>query len=437
MTEVNHSVSKGAAGRIADLLAREKAVLVDYASAISGSAGRLVFSLAYFVALANTLTIADFGLFATASAAGVMLSRLLAFGFTAPLYRVATVRPQLIGAFTAGFLMLSAISLPAIAAAGWAVYALFFAATMPAAIFAAVLAAETLLWRPVEVVVIVLNGTGRFGLASVMVILGTLLRALAALAFMAWPARDLAAWSGFYLAANAISLAVAAGFLYPRQRLRLRPALYWRRLGDPFAVAGAEVLFYLQMEFDKLVVLSLGGPHLAGVYAIIMRLVDLTAIPIRTFTMMLVQKMMRTPATLARAGTRAAIEGGVFAVSTLALGALALVLSVFPRLLGDNVSEAAPLVALALLVPGFRNLVEYQAELLFARGQTFVRAVNLALLAALKGGLLWLVLDRTSEISTMVLSLNPVFLILYLASTVLTYGAMRRGRPASRVSAPR
>lgn len=49
MTEVNHSVSKGAAGRIADLLAREKAVLVDYASAISGSAGRLVFSLAYFL----------------------------------------------------------------------------------------------------------------------------------------------------------------------------------------------------------------------------------------------------------------------------------------------------------------------------------------------------------------------------------------------------
>ena len=308
---------------------------------------------------------------------------------------------------------------------------------MPAAIFAAVLAAETLLWRPVEVVVIVLNGTGRFGRASVMVILGTLLRALAALAFMAWPARDLAAWSGFYLAANAISLAVAAGFLYPRQRLRLRRRSTGGGSAIRSAVAGAEVLFYLQMEFDKLVVLSLGGPHLAGVYAIIMRLVDLTAIPIRTFTMMLVQKMMRTPATLARAGTRAAIEGGVFAVSTLALGALALVLSVFPRLLGDNVSEAAPLVALALLVPGFRNLVEYQAELLFARGQTFLRAVNLALLAALKGGLLWLVLDRTSEIATMVLSLNPVFLILYLASTVLTYGAMRRGRPASRVSAPR
>ncbi len=436
MTEVNHSVSKGAAGRIADLLAREKAVLVDYASAISGSAGRLVFSLAYFVALANTLTIADFGLFATASAAGVMLSRLLAFGFIAPLYRVATVRPQLIGAFTAGFLMLSALSLPAIAAAGWAVYALFFATTMPVAIFAAVVAAEALLWRPVEVVVIVLNGTGRFGLASVMVVLGTVLRALAALAFMAWPGRDLAAWSGFYLAANALSLAVAAGFLYPRQRLRLRPALYWRRLGNSLAVAGADMLFYLQMEFDKLVVLSLGGAHLAGVYAIIMRLVDLTAIPIRTFTMMLVQKMMRTPAMLARAGVRAAIEGSVFAVSTLALGALALVLSVFPRLLGDNVAEAAPLVALALLVPGFRNLVEYQAELLFARGQTVVRAVNLALLAALKGGLLWLVLDRAAETSTMVLSLNPVFLTLYLASTVLTYGAMRRGR-AGRLSAPR
>ena len=73
----------------------------DYASAISGSAGRLVFSLIYFVALANTLSIADFGLFATASATGVMLSRILAFGYITALYRTATVRPALFGGFTA------------------------------------------------------------------------------------------------------------------------------------------------------------------------------------------------------------------------------------------------------------------------------------------------------------------------------------------------
>jgi O-antigen/teichoic acid export membrane protein len=185
-------------------------------------------------------------------------------------------------------------------------------------------------------------------------------------------------------------------------------------------------LFYLQSEFDKLLVLAIGGPHLAGIYAIIMRLVDLTAIPIRTFSMMLVQRMMRAPDLLSRLAVKSGIEGGVFAVSTLALLALGIVLHFFPNALGRNVSEAAPLVALAICVPGLRNLVEYQAELLFARGQTAVRALNLGLLAALKALLLTYVLTTISDTSELVLSLNIVFLLLYLASMLLTYSALRR-----------
>ncbi|TJW42541.1 MAG: lipopolysaccharide biosynthesis protein, partial [Mesorhizobium sp.] len=100
--------------------------------------------------------------------------------------------------------------------------------------------------------------------------------------------------------------------------------------------------------------------------------VDLTAIPIRTFSMMLVQRMMRAPELLSRLSVKSGIEGGVFAVSTLALATLGIVLHFFPNALGSNVAEAAPLVALAICVPGLRNLVEYQAELLFARGQTLV-----------------------------------------------------------------
>lgn len=191
-------------------------------------------------------------------------------------------------------------------------------------------------------------------------------------------------------------------------------------------VAGAEILFYLQSEFDKLLVLAIGGPHLAGIYAIIMRLVDLTAIPIRTFSMMLVQRMMRAPDLLSRLTVKSGIEGGVFLVSTLALLALGIVLHFFPNALGRNVSEAAPLVALAICVPGLRNLVEYQAELLFARGQTAVRALNLGLLAALKALLLTYVLTTISDTSRLVLSLNIVFLLLYLASMLLTYSALRR-----------
>ncbi|RWI16202.1 lipopolysaccharide biosynthesis protein [Mesorhizobium sp.] len=426
MTEAGNIPQKRHLARIGAFLAERRRLVRDYLSAISGAGGRLVFSLAYFIALASTLSIAEFGMFATASAAGVMLSRILAFGFISALYRTATIRPNLIGTFTAGFLLLGAISLPLLAAAAYGVYLVFFASTVPLSVFAAIVFAEALLWRPVEVALIVNNGLGKFGRAALMTILATALRALGAVLFMFAAQPSIGVWSWYYIGANAASLLIAFGFFYPRQRLRLRLALYLRRLADSIYVAGAEVLFYLQMEFDKLLVLAIGGPHLAGIYAIIMRLVDLTAIPIRTFSMMLVQRMMRAPELLSRLSVKSGIEGGVFAVSTLALATLGIVLHFFPNALGSNVAEAAPLVALAICVPGLRNLVEYQAELLFARGQTLVRAINLALLAGMKAVLLTYVLTNIPGTPDLVLSLNVVFLLLYLASALLTYSAMRR-----------
>ncbi|CAH2395710.1 lipopolysaccharide biosynthesis protein [Mesorhizobium escarrei] len=426
MTEAGNIPQRRPLARIGAFVTGRRGLVRDYLSAISGAGGRLVFSLAYFIALANTLSIAEFGMFATASAAGVMLSRILAFGFISALYRTATIRPNLIGTFTAGFLLLGAISLPLLAAASYGVYLVFFASTVPLSVFAAIVFAEALLWRPVEVALIVNNGLGKFGRAALLTILATALRALGAVLFMVAAQPTIAVWSWYYIGANAASLLIAFGFFYPRQRLRLRLALYLRRLADSIYVAGAEVLFYLQMEFDKLLVLAIGGPHLAGIYAIIMRLVDLTAIPIRTFSMMLVQRMMRAPELLSRLSVKSGIEGGVFLVSTLALAALGIVLHFFPNALGRNVAEAAPLVALAICVPGLRNLVEYQAELLFARGQTLVRAINLALLAGLKAVLLTYVLTNIPDTPDLVLSLNVVFLLLYLASALLTYSAMRR-----------
>lgn len=425
LTPSGDTFSQKMAPALPEFLRKRIGLVRDYATAISGSAGRLVFSLVYFVALANTLSIAEFGLFATASATGVMLSRLFAFGFITALYRIATVRPALIGVYTAGFIAMALLSVPVVGLAGLGAFEIFFSGQMALAVFMTVIAAECLLWRPVEAVVIVNNGMGKFGRAAILVIFGTLIRAVAAGALLLWPERDLATWSQLYLAANAVSLLVAVVFFYPRRRLRLKPAVYLRKLPDSLYVAGAEMLFYLQMEMDKLLVLALGGSHLAGIYAIIMRLVDLTAIPIRTFTMMLVQRLMRAPEILARPLRRIGIESGIFAVSTLALGALALILTFFPNLLGSNVSEASPLIGLALFIPGLRNLTEYQAELLFARGQTLLRAMNLALLAALKAVLLSLILVQSLEVEHLILALNGVFALLYLASALLTYSAMK------------
>jgi O-antigen/teichoic acid export membrane protein len=296
---------------------------------------------------------------------------------------------------------------------------------MKVAIFVIVIAAEALLWRPAELVIIVNNGMGRFGRAALLTIIGTAMRAAAAVAFIALPSPGLAEWSWIYLAANAVSLAIGIVFFYPRQALVLKPKLYFKRLPDALYVAGAEMLFYLQMELDKLLVLSIGGAKLAGIYAIVMRLVDLTAIPIRAFSMMLVQKLMRAPEMLAQWRMRFGIEGAVFAVSTLALLALAILLHFFPNALGRNVAEAAPLVVLALFVPGLRNLVEYQAELLFGRGQMLLRAFNLALLALVKGALLTWMLATVGDTADLVWSLNWLFAALYAVSAFATYSALR------------
>src|SRR5690606_28550224 len=166
----------------------------------------------------------------------------------APLYRIATVKPHLIGAYTAGFLSMSAVSLPLLALASSAVYFLFFNADMPTAAFAMVVGAEALLWRPTEAVIIVNNGLKRFGRGAFLTIFGTAIRALAAAIFVLAATRDLWSWTLFYAAANALSLAVGILFFYPRQKLRLKPVLYWRRLADSIYVACAEVVFYLQSE---------------------------------------------------------------------------------------------------------------------------------------------------------------------------------------------
>ena len=104
-----------------------------------------------------------------------MLSRILGFGFISGLYRIATVKPRLLGTFTGGFLLLSLLSLPVLVLATGATFLLFFDGLVDWRIFAAIVVAEALLWRPTEAVIIVNNGLGRFGRGSLLTILGTAL----------------------------------------------------------------------------------------------------------------------------------------------------------------------------------------------------------------------------------------------------------------------
>ncbi|MEC5291788.1 lipopolysaccharide biosynthesis protein [Aurantimonas sp. C2-6-R+9] len=409
----------------------------DYASLLGGSAGRLVLSLAYFVSIANGLSVGDFGLFATASATGIVLSRIAGFGFVSPLYRVATVRRRLVGTYTAGLIVAFIMSLPLVAIAAAGFYVTFFKGEMSIGAFAAVVLAEVVFWRALEVVVIVNNGLGRFMRGAIIVIAGSAIRAVAAVGFVMISDGSLVHWALAYAGANAVAAGFAVIAYYPRQRLRLRPALYLARWRDSVSVASAEIIFYLQSELDKLLVLSLGGPQMAGIYAILMRLIDLTALPIRSFNTMIVQKLMRTPEWLTQWRIRWGIEAAVAAVSVAGLGFLGGVLHVFPMALGKNVAEAAPLVLLALFVPAFRNLVEYESELLYARGRTGIRAMILAVVGLIKAALLIVLLRAAPQTETWIFGLNGLFLVLWIVSAAATYAAFDWTAPPAARSARR
>ncbi len=404
----------------------QRKTILDYLTITSGVFGRLVISVVYFLIVANVLTLGEFGIFASASAVGLVLSRLMAFGFISPVYRVATVKPRLLGVYVAGLFAFAVISLPFILVAAVAVHALVFSGRIELGWFLAIIACEVIGWRVVEYVVIQLNGLSRFGRAATLVIIGSGIRTLAAIAFFLLPWRGLESWIVFYTLANAVTLAVALVTFAPRLRLRFAWRLYPRRMRDAVTAALSELTFYVQSELDKLLVLTMAGDRTAGLYAIAMRLIDLTAVPIRSFNQMLVQRMMRDGAVIGGFSRRAVIEGLIAIVSTAGMLAFIILLWMHPGLLGRNVEQVAPYLLLMLAIPALRNLVEYQGELLYARERVVTRATLLAILAVLKLSLMTALLTQIRDFEVWALQLTGVFLLVYIVSTAVTYRALAR-----------
>jgi O-antigen/teichoic acid export membrane protein len=408
--------------RLTQFAALNRRVIADYGSLLSGSLGRLGFSLVYFIVLANALSLDEFGVFAAASASGVVLSRVAALGFSSPLYRVATVKPRLLGAYFGGYALCLAASLPLVAALGAAAWLAVFHGSISALAFAAIIAAEVLIWRSAEIMIIVNNGLGRFARASMLTISGTAMRMFAALAFAAFAAGEgLERWAWFYVGANCATLLLASTFGRVSARWRLAPRLYGRRMKDALSVAAAEIIFIGQMELDKVLMLALAGEKAAGIYAVIVRLVDLSAVPLRAFFTLMVQRIMRIPATLRNLGERLALEAALALVSTCAMAFAALLLWRWPALLGANIATVAALVPLAILLTAPRNLIEYHSELLYARGATVARAALLVLLALIKTFAMAALITQGMAAETLVLTMVAVFAAAYVVSAVASH----------------
>ncbi len=133
-----------------------------------------------------------------------------------------------------------------------------------------------------------------------------------------------------YLAATTATLSLALIFFLPPLRLRFVRRLYPRRMADAVYAGAAEIVFYVQAELDKLLMLALAGERIAGLYAIAMRVIDLTAMPVRSFNQMLVQKIMKDRGFAGGAGRLALVEAGIATISIGGLLAVIIALWPFP-----------------------------------------------------------------------------------------------------------
>ena len=402
----------------------------DYASLLSGQVGRLVFSVVYFITLARTLSLGDFGLFATASAIGVVLSRVSGFGFISPLYRISTMRPRLIGAYTMGYVVAVVTSLPLVFLISGAIYFALYTELLPFQTFALIVFAEVLLWRTLEMVIIVLNGRNRFAVGSGLAIAGVATKAAAALWFSLSGSTDLANWAFAYFAANGLMTLIAVAFFYPRQRLRWTPKAWIGRSRDALGVSAAEVLFYVQSELDKVLVLAFGGEAIAGIYAILMRLVDLTAMPLRALNTMLIQWIMRLRQSKKSARFGIAMDAGIAAMSVAGLLGIVVLLWIAGDVVGENIMLGSSYLLMVLLVPAFRNIIEYHTELLYAHERMAPRVWLLGYLTVSKAALLIVLLGATADFATIAIWLNAVFAVLYVVSALVTYVRVLNAEPA-------
>lgn len=398
--------------------------VLDYSALLGGQLGRLVFSLIYFVTLTRALSLGDFGIFATASAIGVVLSRLAGFGFISPLYRIAVTRPRLIGIYTAGYLSALLVSLPIIGVITWIIFKLLYASLIPLQSFILIIFAEVLMWRMIEMVIIVNNGLDRFLTGSLLAIGGVAAKAVTAVLFAMYGGSDLGLWAGLYLTSNACIALIAIVFFHPRQALKWRPKAWTGRARDAIGVSAAEALFYIQAELDKVLVLALGGEVVAGVYAIVMRLVDLTAMPFRALNTLLTQWIMRSRQSGKPTRHGLLIDLLIGTMSSAALMAATIILWFVPDIVGKNISMAAVFLPFLLLVPAFRNTIEYHTELLYAHELMQIRVLLLLYIGVMKGTLLYILLSKTADFMTIAIWLNGLFFMLWAVSASVTYSRL-------------
>jgi O-antigen/teichoic acid export membrane protein len=417
-----------AAQLLATLTRAFRAQLSNYLQVFAGTGVRLGLQAVYFFILANTLSLHDMGVFASASSTGIMIGCFSGFGFASLAFRASAGKHRTLGGYLAVFYASWAIALPLCLAAALPVFYFLFTSSLSLTAFLLIIGVETGLWRIVEMIHQVNNGLGRYASASFAISLGSALRTAGAIAFVLSGEHDVETWALIYFVFNCVAALLAVAVYQPRIKLRWRSQIFFGRLRDALLFSVAYCASIAQNEIDKLVMLSLADQRTVGIYAISTRIIDFTSVPIRSFYVLYSRKLIIEGRQDNRIGRSLGVEALIALISTAGLATLTVTLSIWPNLLGHNVAVATQLFGVLLAVPAFKNLLEYHSELFFVYQHMTIRAVLATVLVGMKAAALALLLIHFDNIAEWGIWLNAVYFGLYVFSTASVYGAIFGGR---------
>lgn len=397
----------------------------NYLQVFSGTGVRLCLQVVYFFILANTLSLHDFGVFASTSATGVIIGTFSGFGFSSLVFRTAVGKRRSLGGYLGVFYGSWILSLPLCVIVSLPIYYLLFTSLSLTAFIFTILV-ETGTWRIVEMIHQVNNGLGRYSHASLVISIGTALRTAGAAAFLISSSHDVENWCAVYLASNLVAMALAIGLYQPQVRLRWRTRLFIAGIREALMFSVFNCALISQNEIDKVLILWLADQRTAGIYAISARLIDFTAMPLRTFYVLYSRKLILEGRKKGHLGRNLTVEALIALISCLAYAVLLAALSMWPNLLGHNVAAATQLFGVLLMVPAFKNLLEYHSELFFAYQATTVRTWLAVSLVILKTTGLAFLLICFSGLPEWGFSLNFVYAGLYALSALVVYRTLFR-----------
>jgi O-antigen/teichoic acid export membrane protein len=399
---------------------RLRSLIIDYSYLLGSSVGRLALGSFYFAVLVNTLSLAEYGVFASAVATSLVIANGGTFGFNGPLFRAATTRPRIVGVYISGLLVYALGTIPFVLALTFIAHLLLLRTFISLEALIAIVLSEALCARLTLSIQGLHVGLGRYAIASIVGLLPQLLRSIAVGAFWLSGWRGLDAWAEFYLAANLVALALAMTSI-PHRKLRWSRKVVLGRLSESLAFASVCLVLALQTELDKLLVLVMTTPVTAGLYALTMRIVELVTLPVRAFFPLYVKRLMRRPELIADRRLGGWVELGIGAAATGLFSVLLLVLSLAPNMLGANIAAAYAWFAGLLLIPGAKILTDFHRDIFFAANRLYSSAMIALLLLLVRLGSLAVIVVAIPDHNRWILPLNLVFLALYLVSAGFTW----------------